>query len=288
MVKRIVSVSTQKKYKGWNKDTASFLRWVGGKGGHYKKVLRPLFRKMIKASPGAPFYIPFLGGGGDVIELAKEYRDLVIHGNDLDPHLFNLWKIVEAGMVAGIFKHLPSDKAVTRRKVKALHRIHRRDPLGGDMFERAARFLVLNHTHLNGNMKAGFPRDISNFRYNRIELIKSLKQVQALLFGRFFVTCMDAKVFIATIPDGCPFYSDPPYVIAGPGCYVHSFNHNQHQEFATLLRPLKNWLLSYDNCKEVRALYSWARKKRKSFRYSNGKIKEKVELLIRPGIFRSR
>jgi DNA adenine methylase len=54
-------------------------------------------------------------------------------------------------------------------------------------------------------------------------------------------------------------YLDPPYYVKGNDLYQFGFTEEDHIRLAKLLRNTKHkWLLSYDDCDEVRQLYDWA------------------------------
>jgi DNA adenine methylase len=80
------------------------------------------------------------------------------------------------------------------------------------------------------------------------------------------------------------FYLDPPYYVKGPILYEHSFVKTDHERLANLLKKtLSPWLLSYDNCKEIRELYSFAHLMEIDINYTvniAGKDAKKTELLI--------
>lgn len=54
-------------------------------------------------------------------------------------------------------------------------------------------------------------------------------------------------------------YLDPPYYAKGSVCYEKAFSPVDHQRLADILRSsIHHWVLSYDDCPEVRGLYRWA------------------------------
>jgi DNA adenine methylase len=80
-------------------------------------------------------------------------------------------------------------------------------------------------------------------------------------------------------------YLDPPYFVAGKKCYPTYMVRSEHEELARVLSDKTDWLLSYDDCPEVRDLYRWARVETTVTRYSMSshgpKIwPKKTELLI--------
>ena len=54
-------------------------------------------------------------------------------------------------------------------------------------------------------------------------------------------------------------YLDPPYYVKGNDLYQCGFTERDHRRLATLLHFTRHsWVLSYDDCPEVRDLYEWA------------------------------
>jgi len=88
-------------------------------------------------------------------------------------------------------------------------------------------------------------------------------------------------------------YLDPPYYVKGNDLYQHGFTVNDHQRLANALRNTEHaWVLSYDDCREVRQMYEWANVESLQVNYSITASKEegtgkrisrtKGELLICP------
>jgi DNA adenine methylase len=54
-------------------------------------------------------------------------------------------------------------------------------------------------------------------------------------------------------------YLDPPYFVQGNALYQQGFTLDDHMRLAACLRQTSHaWLLSYDDCQDIRDLYSWA------------------------------
>lgn len=87
-------------------------------------------------------------------------------------------------------------------------------------------------------------------------------------------------------------YLDPPYYEKGNDLYQYGFLESDHVRMANALRETNHaWLLSYDDCQEVRDLYDWAVVERLDVNYSITANKDndggrssrtKPELLIYP------
>ena len=88
-------------------------------------------------------------------------------------------------------------------------------------------------------------------------------------------------------------YLDPPYYVKGSDLYQHGFTTADHLRLADALRTTEHaWVLSYDDCSEVRRMYEWAKVEPLDVNYSITAIKNKntgkrlsrtkTELLICP------
>ena len=67
--------------------------------------------------------------------------------------------------------------------------------------------------------------------------------------------------FSELINDSCDstIYLDPPYFQKGNDLYQHGFTIEDHIRLADCLKKTKNnWILSYDDCPEIRKYYEWA------------------------------
>jgi DNA adenine methylase len=76
-------------------------------------------------------------------------------------------------------------------------------------------------------------------------------------------------------------YLDPPYYFKGNELYQYGFLPEDHERLATCLKKTEHlWLLSYDDCPEIRDLYSWATIEELEVKYSIAGSTKKGELLI--------
>jgi DNA adenine methylase len=81
--------------------------------------------------------------------------------------------------------------------------------------------------------------------------------------------------------DICFYYLDPPYYEKGEELYQYAFTSKQHIALCKKLeKEINPWLLSYDDVKEIRDMYSWARFREIPMTYTINGAVSKVELLI--------
>jgi DNA adenine methylase len=95
------------------------------------------------------------------------------------------------------------------------------------------------------------------------------------------------------LEEGGVLYLDPPYYVKGNDLYQCGFTEEDHHRLAESLRNTSNpWILSYDDCPEVRELYQWAKYESVDVNYSitgnldkksdKRKSRTKPELIIYP------
>ena len=106
-------------------------------------------------------------------------------------------------------------------------------------------------------------------------------------------TCQDFAEVIGDPNCRSLLYVDPPYYVKGNNLYQHGFTVEDHERLADALRRTEHaWVLSYDDCPEIRRLYDWASVEPLDVNYSITAVKDrdtgerlsrtKTELLISP------
>lgn len=228
------------------------LRYPGGKSRAKKRILSriPLGVKEYRE--------PFVGGGSIFLGLAERSPETSIWINDLNPQVYHFWLGVQC------FK---------KDIVREVRRIKRHETNGRDLFERlkaqdestlscagrAVRFFVLNRITFSGTIEAGGYSE-SAFRDRFTE--SSINRLEKLDLQGIKITGVGCSQTIARPGKGVFLFLDPPYFsnqkskLYGRGGKYHEFDHEG------LARSLKDsphdWLLTLDDCPEVREMYSWA------------------------------
>lgn len=98
-------------------------------------------------------------------------------------------------------------------------------------------------------------------RYNREALEAHARGCHAVMrrFDRFDIHNEDFADTLRRVPRNGICYLDPPYYVQGPALYRHAMDDADHERLAAALRGAAfRWFLSYDDCRPVRDLYSWA------------------------------
>jgi DNA adenine methylase len=231
----------------------SVLRYPGGKSRVASKLVS-LIPPTIKE-----FREPMVGGGSVALVLKQTLPHVKVWINDLSCDLVCFWKTLRDN---------PEELIKELKRIKALYKDGRRlfedfsSKEGGDEFERAVRFFVLNRISFSGTTYSGgysqqaFERRFTDSSIERLrkagEIIKDFRithgDYERLLFEE------GEGVFIFLDP---PYYSTTSSKLYGKKGHLHtSFD---HQRFAENMKRCKHlWLITYDDCEEVRNLFSFA------------------------------
>ncbi len=212
---------------------------------------------------------PFLGGAS--LELACTTR-MQVCGSDIFEPLIAFWN------------------ALLHRKEELIDRVTRYYPLSrsnfyalqksymdlADELQRAAAFFVLNRcsfsgTTLSGGMSPGHPR----FTHSAIERLRNFT------VRDFEVECSDYREFIPKHDDAF-LYLDPPYMIDQALYGINGSTHKEfnHFELAELLRKRQRWIMSYNDCEDIRRLYKGYTILSVEWIYGMAKNKQSNEILI--------
>lgn len=159
----------------------------------------------------------------------------------------------------------------------------------GSEVERAARFYWLLMVSFGGRMrrKPSFGYGVSKRSNYNLEALEQILEPVRKRLSQVYVFSEDFEKLIQRVDRTTTFfYCDPPYFLA-KGCYEHEFDAEDHIRLANALKTLKGkFLLSYDDCDEIRKLYDWATIEPVTTSYSvsrkpEDRRKTRQELLIR-------
>lgn len=214
------------------------LRYPGGKTRAIKSIYSCIPESETKLCS------PFLGGAS--IELACTTR-MQVHGADIFGPLIDFWQVLmdkPTVLVSRVQQYFPLSKpkfySLQKRYVNLKSKV-----------ERAAAFYVLNRssfsgTTLSGGMSPGHPR----FTHSSIDRLSKFK------VNNLTVECADFRDVIPKHEDAF-LYLDPPYM-NGQALYgIKGDKHRgfEHEELAELLYKRDRWVLSYNDCDEIRKCY---------------------------------
>lgn len=244
------------------------------------------------------FLEPFVGGGSVALTIAAEYPNTRIHINDLDLNIFTFWDLVVNGEASeiGVMFSLLEEGATLEIFDRNRQRCNIEDLTRAERAYLAIFFSKTTHNgmFLNGPI-GGRTQEGKKWRvdcqFKPVNMTRTFKKIRVLLKGKTEVTNLTAIDFLDAFPEDTPAYLDPPYYVAGKKCYPVFMTTKEHTSLADTLQRRSNWLMSYDDCEEIRSLYEWAEVEDFQFRYSmsshgSGRSwKNKTELLISDKLF---
>jgi DNA adenine methylase len=193
---------------------------------------------------------PFFGGGS--LELACAQNGIRVYGYDSFAPLVDFWQLLLTNpkkLANNVEKYYPLKK----EKFYELQKIQ----LGSkSKLERATVFFVLNRTSfsgstLSGGMASGGPHNNPRFTKSSIDKLRKFK------IKNLTIQQADFKKSIPRHKNAL-LYLDPPYLIQSKlygkkGDLHKNFDHNA---LVKILKKRNNWILSYNNSKEIHELYS--------------------------------
>lgn len=275
----------------------SIIRYPGSKA-----KLAPMIRQFMpdwmigsvfEPPENAWFVEPFFGSGAAGLQLLEHvHTSIRVWINDIDYAMYAIWHSVlheTRTLVDYVRAFEPSKEAFYELKASDGQQ-------SGCIARDAFRKIALHRMSVSGfGAKAGgpiggrsqdgdytvgcrwSPASIEQAIYNAKETLLRFPEVR--------ITNIHVRDVMRDVASSSLVYLDPPYYVKGGQLYAHNMSHDEHVELASLLRETKaDWRLSYDDCPEVRELYSWAEFQELEIRYTNAVTNKKRpknrELLI--------
>jgi DNA adenine methylase len=233
------------------------LRWVGGKRRQASVILPLLGRH-------AAYCETCCGGAAVFWAKPREASSCEIL-NDTDGELINFYYVLhKAGRrLATEVNAMPYSRALFGKQLRAR-------PRGA--FRRATRFWYLNRVAFGAKRRGSSfgVRATGRAMVLHDALLKNLDAVMERLRGVVFEAVDVARLLELYDRSTTLFYVDPPYWgTAQP--YACQFADDDHARLAAALAKVKGrWLLSYNDCRRVRRLYSGYHVRRLDVRYTIG------------------
>jgi DNA adenine methylase len=262
------------------------LRYPGGKG-----KLAAFVKDIIEINriSDGEYVEPYAGGAAIALELLFHEYVSRVHINDISRPVFAFWKSVlydTENFVRRVHNVKLNVGTWDRQKrVLANQDDH-------DDFALGFATFLLNRTNRSGILNGGIigGRDQSGLwkidaRFNRSELIHRIESV-AKLHHRIVLTREDAYEFLVQrhkrFPSGTLIYLDPPYYSKGKELYYDYYNKDDHKKVAALVRRITKakWIVSYDDVKAIREMYTDFRYVRYTIGYSAREIRQGNEVMF--------
>jgi DNA adenine methylase len=266
--------------------TITPFRYPGAKN----KMLPILMEHLSPLLDKRPMFLDaFVGGGSVLLEVAEKYPSCLLFANDKDYLVYSFWNIV-SGPDSTKFEEL-LELIETRPTLELFYKLRAESPT--NEVEAAYRAIFFNRTTFSGIFYSGpiggkeqKSQYTIDCRYNAKKLKTKILKCRELLQFRTAVVNVDFSDLTMLTSNDVPVYLDPPYYVKGEALYTHSMTPSEHKKLSFILNNRKNWVLSYDDCPEVRLLYANNQVLDLNVRYSiNGKKdkwEHKNELVIIP------
>ena len=237
------------------------LRYPGGKSRAVKTIL-PLIPNDIKE-----YREPFLGGASLLIASLQKFNgnDMRFWGNDINEELSVFWVVLQ--LFPDKFIHRVNEACIGKLVWEPKKFYHFWCNKREDFIDRAVRFFILNRITFSGTIESGgFSEESLNKRFT-ISSVERLKEASSLLRRNLSFTCLPyEEVFNGSGRSEELFtFMDPPYLsnkkskLYGKNGDLHnSFDHTKFASYVKDLYDFGKWIITMDDCEEVRDLFSFA------------------------------
>lgn len=236
------------------------LRYPGGKG-----AFAPFVKAVMESNDlvGGHYLEPFAGGCGVALDLLLNDYCSDIHINDLDLAIYHFWKAITQQSEA-FLSLLSSTPICIEEWYRQKHILN--NPFDFTTLEHGFAAFFLNRTNRSGILKAGVIGGKAqsgayklDARFNKDRLTKQIIRI-AEHADRIHVYNQDAVDLLnhvdKVLPEHSLIYLDPPYYVKGQGLYRNFYNHDDHLRIRDTLNTIKRkWIVSYDNCPEIKNMY---------------------------------
>jgi len=270
-------------------------RYPGGKNKSKSQILDRVSSYFDNNRYDIEYREPFFGAGSvglSLLESRSQIKNIWI--NDYDPAIAALWNAILfnpkdlSDMVDDFKPDVDKFFAYKEELLKMGREVN-------DVVSIGFKKLAIHQISYSGlGAMSGGPLggkhqtssyDIS-CRWSPSHIRKMIRDIHSLLSSKNlrYGKCTSFDFMDLMKQDGeCFLYLDPPYYEKGPELYQYSFTLSDHYRLAKSLKETSYpWLLSYDDCEEIRKIYKWAEIKAIRFKYTIHKSRIKMELIIVP------
>ena len=260
------------------------LRYPGGKA----KLTEFLSNVIDHNQLGGCTYIePYAGGAGAALSLLiLEKVDRIVI-NDFDNAIFSFWDLIVNNHELMIDRIRETEVSIEEwRKQREIYQ----NEFSSKEEKGFATFYLNRSNHsgiIEGRPIGGFTQSSKwniKARFNKKSLIERIKKI-AFYHSRISVTNKDGIKLMkemAKVDANQLFYIDPPYFEKGNSLYLNSYNPSDHKCLASFLNKSPNidWVLTYDNVREISELYENLSSCTFDINYSANKHRKVKELMV--------
>lgn len=259
------------------------LRYPGGKaklGPYLSDVLRA--NKLVDGC----YAEPYAGGAGAGLHLLFRGYASQLQLNDIDRGVASFWRTVlsHTEKFARKIERVPLTVAQWDKQKVILQSA----PLG---FDLGFAFFYLNRTNRSGIMNGGIIGGrrqkgewLIDARFNRAALASRVRAIGTMK-RHISVTRLDALEFIDLLEGDETtrrlVYLDPPYFAKGQDLYPNFYSPNDHARIAVRLARFRQpWMMTYDDCDEIRELYQTSTVLDSELSYSAREVRRGREVVV--------
>jgi DNA adenine methylase len=231
------------------------LRYPGGKQKAVPQIARYLPLKFQE------FREPFVGGGSVFFYILEKYTNLSYWINDLNQELYYFWSQVKNNLPE-LVEQVWQIKREAKDGRLLFNNLTSADTSTMTPTERATRFFILNRITFSGTIESGGYSQASfesRFTDSSIHRLSDLKGC----LDNTRITNNDYSVLLQEEGEDVFIFLDPPYLsktrskLYGKKGNLHTYFN--HQLFAKLMLDCPHkWLITYDDCEEVRENFAFA------------------------------
>ena len=263
----------------------SFFRYPGGKSKLKKIILSRLHQYSREE-----YREPFFGGGGVGSSFLAEQSPSSIWINDKDIGISCLWTSVinhPDELKQKVMQFTPSTPTFYLHKNELLNLTTTPEHIDEVVYYGFIKLAIHQTSYSGLGTKSGGPlggkEQKSKYKidcrwspsYICKKIDKLHKQLSAFAVKNKKCTNCDFEDLIRASGDAL-LYLDPPYYKKGNDLYQCGFTQQDHERLALSLRESEHdWVLSYDDCDEIRTLYEWANIEEINVNYTITATKEK-------------
>lgn len=268
----------------------SFFRYPGGKSRLYKQL-----KNHFVFDFDCLYIEPFVGAGGALLNVINDFYDVgKIKINDLDMGISALWTSVinyPEDLIDMVKSFKPTVEKYYEFKTAVSDTTNSDDIVKYGFMKLALHQMSYSGLGLMSGGPLGGTEQKSEYtidcRWSPDNIVQIIRNTHELLKTKEIInnscTSYDYRTVLKYRSPTDFVYLDPPYYVKGSELYNISFDENDHVDLCGILKGANfNWVLSYDDCPEIRDLYCWANVTKIEVNYMINNIRSTSEIIICP------